>query len=55
MFNHKSMARIALILVVVFGLTVIAYPLLFNPNTASAPTNPAGETPMGPAPTGPQE
>ena len=30
--KHKTLAKIALIMVVVFGVVTICYPLLFNPN-----------------------
>ncbi|UYL09411.1 hypothetical protein B9G69_002340 [Bdellovibrio sp. SKB1291214] len=42
MWNKKSMATVALILIVVFGVTVVVYPLLFNPNKP-APTSPVDQ------------
>lgn len=35
MWNRKSMATVAIILIIVFGVTVVVYPTLFNPNKAT--------------------
>ncbi|WP_413294632.1 hypothetical protein ACLSU7_05910 [Bdellovibrio sp. HCB185ZH] len=32
MWNHRTIAIIALTLVIVFGVTITVYPLIFNPN-----------------------
>ncbi len=37
--KHKSVARIAIIMLVVFGATVLLYPTLFSPE-------PSGNTPV---------
>lgn len=45
--KHKTLARIAIIMVIVFGVITISYPLLFNPNDPSVET-PVGESQPGP-------
>lgn len=47
--KHKTLAKIALIMVVVFGVIVICYPLLFNPN------DPPLEAPVTQDQPGPQD
>jgi hypothetical protein len=44
MFSHKTMARIAVVMVIVFGLIIIVYPRIFSPSAA----NPAA-VPVAPA------
>ena len=36
--KHKTIALIAVFMIVVFSVTVIVYPLLFNPDNKVAPT-----------------
>lgn len=52
MMTRKTMALTAVILVVVFGVTVVVYPLIFNPNTTTAPEASPANMPVVPA-TGP--
>ena len=36
--KHKNLARIAIVMIIVFGATILMYPLLFNPDDkAQAP------------------
>ena len=35
--SHKTLAKIAVVMLVVFGATVILYPTMFNPDDKSAP------------------
>lgn len=45
--KHKNLARIAVVMVIVFGLIVVSYPLMFNPNDPPMEA-PAAETQPGP-------
>jgi|GEM_PF-5233501 hypothetical protein len=49
MMTKKHVAWTAIFLVVVFGLTVVIYPLLFNPNTTTAPDASPANMPVVPA------
>lgn len=43
--SHRTIAKIAVAMVIVFGVTVLVYPMLFNPDSgAQAPVE------MAPAP-----
>jgi hypothetical protein len=36
--SHKTLAKIAVVMVIVFGATILMYPMLFNPeDKAKAP------------------
>jgi hypothetical protein len=35
--KHKSIVKIAAVMIVAFGLMVVAYPLLFGPNQTPLP------------------
>ena len=39
--KHKNLARIAVVMIIVFGGTILMYPLLFNPDAKETATEPA--------------
>lgn len=43
MWNRKSIATVALIIFVVFGITVVVYPMLYNPNKPVDATTPVDQ------------
>jgi hypothetical protein len=48
--SHKTLVRVAIVMVIVFGLIIIAYPRLYGP----APVTPAEAPPSPPVmPSGP--
>ena len=49
--NHKTLARIAIVMVIVFGLIVALYPRIYAPDT-NTPLEPAPAPPVA-APVGP--
>lgn len=49
MLTRKGIAVTAIVLIVVFGVTIITYPLIFNPTTTSTDESPAN-MPVAPAP-----
>lgn len=51
MLKRKTVAWIAVTLVVIFGVTVVVYPLIYNPN--STDTSEASPANMPVAPVGP--
>ena len=48
--SHKTLAKIAVIMIVIFGATILLYPTLFNPqNKGTAPIEaPPVTAPLGP-------
>ena len=44
--SHKTMVKVAVVMIVVFGLIVIVYPTLFGPNKSPI-EQPAAKTPLG--------
>lgn len=34
--NKKTLARIAVVMIIVFGATILLYPMLFNPDSKKA-------------------
>lgn len=55
--SHKSIAQIAIVMVIVFGGIVLLYPMMFHPEPATPPKAGAVENPppvpVGPVPTPP--
>lgn len=49
MMTKKHVAVTAIFLVVVFGVTVVVYPLIFNPTTTTAPDASPANMPVVPA------
>ena len=49
MMTRKNVAITAVIMIVVFGLTVVIYPLIFNPVTTTAPDASPANMPVAPA------
>ncbi len=44
--SHKTLVKVAVVMIIVFGLIVVVYPTLFSPNRSPI-EQPAAKTPVG--------
>lgn len=49
MMTKKHVALTAVLIMIVFGVTVVVYPLIFNPVTTTAPATSPANMPVVPA------